>query len=256
MTKEMALHEAAAAYGGGGGSVLAIDVGGSKIIAAIVDGEGAVVDRRDAGLRPDVTASGLTEMIVGMKEGLFGANPGIARGITRAGMTIPGVADMRRGVWVYACFSGIGDFDVAGKLGPRLGLEVHIGNDANLCAYAEMVYGVCRDDPDFIWVTVSNGVGSGVVSGGRLMDGATSCAAELGHIVVEEDGETCPCGNVGCLEAHASGPAIARRYHKGLEAAGRAPAAGAPASAREVAERARMGDAAAAEAYEHAGRCL
>lgn len=90
--------------------------------------------------------------------------------------------------------------DVAGVLSAHTGLRVEIGNDANLGAIAEHRFGVARDIDDFIYVMLSDGVGAGLVLGGRLYEGAVGAAGEFGHITVARDGYICRCGNRGCIE--------------------------------------------------------
>jgi len=98
---------------------------------------------------------------------------------------------------------------------------------------AEKRYGGCRDCNDYLWVTVSNGVGCGLVLNGNIYRGTFGGAGEFGHIVVEKNGPLCPCGHKGCIEAVAAGPAIARRYKS---------ITGKSCSAAEIADLARNGD--------------
>ncbi|MBR7149452.1 MAG: ROK family protein, partial [Oscillospiraceae bacterium] len=121
-------------------------------------------------------------------------------------------ADPKEGLWVYACFSGISDYPIRRRMEERFGLSVQIENDVNACAWAEKIYGGCRDCDDFLWVTVSNGVGGGLVLNGRIYDGAYGGGGEFGHIIVEDGGRLCPCGHKGCMEAMAAGPGISARY--------------------------------------------
>ena len=135
------------------------------------------------------------------------------------GATIPGVADPKRGYWVYAPFSGIADFPIAEELQKRYERPVFADNDVNACAWAEKVFGVCQDVDNFVWITISNGIGGGLVLDGKVYPGKFSGAAEIGHFNVVEDGAPCGCGNRGCLEATAAGPAIARSYRELVDAA-------------------------------------
>lgn len=76
-----------------------------------------------------------------------------------------------------------------------------IDNDVNACALGERMYGCCKDTDDFAWITISNGVGGAIFSSGQLIRGFSNGAGEIGHIVVEPDGNLCPCSHRGCLEA-------------------------------------------------------
>ena len=92
------------------------------------------------------------------------------------------------------------DIDIAARLRERLGMAVHVGNDANLGALAEWTFGVGRGADDLIYVMLSDGVGAGLILNGRPYEGAGGAAGELGHVAVVDGGYVCRCGNRGCLE--------------------------------------------------------
>lgn len=211
--------------------IFACDIGGSKLLCGILDRQGKVIDTSKRQLAPDITCDEIEAYILDIYISLTAANPEYE--LTVCGMTIPGLADPERGIWVYACFSGISDYPIAERMSAKLGMPVYIENDVNACAYAEKIYGACRDCDDYLWVTVSNGVGGGLVLGGKVYAGAFGGAGEFGHIVVWEDGPVCPCGHRGCMEAVAAGPGISRRYEA---------LTGIKRSALEISELARRGD--------------
>ena len=137
--------------------------------------------------------------------------------IQAIGVNIPGLAEPVSGTWVYACFSGIRNFPIAKILGEKFGKPVFIENDVNACALAEKYFGACREVDNFLWVTVSNGVGGGLVLQGDIFSGSFGNAGEIGHFCVEENEREairCGCGNFGCLEAQAAGPGIVKRFKK------------------------------------------
>jgi glucokinase len=101
-------------------------------------------------------------------------------------------------------------FPLRARLAERCGLPVFVDNDAKALALGEGWTGAARGVDDYIGMVVSTGVGGGIVSGGRLLDGALGNAGHIGHVIVEPEGQTCVCGARGCLEAEASGSAIAR----------------------------------------------
>ncbi len=94
----------------------------------------------------------------------------------------------------------------------RFKLPVYLANDANAAACAEHVFGTAKKINDFVYITVSTGIGGGIFVGGKLVEGAGFAAGEVGHIPVVVNGNLCGCGRKGCLEAHASGTAVAKRY--------------------------------------------
>ena len=214
--------------------VFACDIGGSKLLFGFVDEAGNIIDTRKTALPSDITVDKIEEFICNFYNLLLKSNPDCKP--IRCGMTIPGLADSKLGIWVYACFSGISDYPISERMEKKLGLPVYIENDVNACALAEKKYGATKDCNDYLWVTVSNGIGGGLILGGRIYQGAFGGAGEFGHIVVEEDGPVCPCGHRGCAEAVAAGPAIAKRYEK---------TTGVYKSAAEISDLARGGDATA-----------
>ncbi|MBR3893881.1 MAG: ROK family protein [Clostridia bacterium] len=214
--------------------VFACDIGGSKLLCGFVNESGEILDTERIALPWDLTTADLEAHLERIYTLLCHRNPDCQA--VSCGMTIPGLADVKTGVWVYACFSGISDYPIAARMGEKLCLPVFIENDVNACAVAERTYGACRDCDDFLWVTVSNGVGGGLFLGGSLYVGRFGGAGEIGHVIVEENGPICPCGHRGCLEAVAAGPAVSKRYEA---------LTGQQKSAAEIAALARDGNAAA-----------
>ena len=115
-----------------------------------------------------------------------------------------GLAGVRLGV----IFPSWAEVNVADFFGERLGIPVHVGNDANLGALAEATFGAGRTSRNVFYVMLSEGIGGGVVIDGQIYLGQTGAAGELGHIVVNPDGQVCRCGNRGCLATVAGGAAL------------------------------------------------
>jgi len=220
----------------------ACDIGGTKLLCGLVTKDGEIIDTRKCPAPTEVTGEKLEAIIEKFYHELRESNPEWE--IDRCGMNVPGLADPRTGLWVYAPFSGIKDYPVAERMGKRLGLPVSIENDVNACAWAEKIFGACKDCDDFLWVTVSTGVGGGLVLGGKVYSGAFGGGGEFGHVVVEPGGPECSCGHKGCIESLAAGPAIARRYQKKT---------GQSLPAIEIAKLARQGDPAAKEILDETG---
>ena len=232
-------------------NILAIDIGGSQFRTAVatvsdapVSGGGLqfATDSRRV-LAPDCTKE---KLFVMLEESIAESAPD--GNYERIGITIPGLADPAGGIWVYACFSGIRDVPIAKILSEKYNKPVFIENDVNACALAERRFGICKETKDFLWITVSNGIGGGLVLGGEVYAGHFGNAGEIGHFsVVDEHGFLCGCGNYGCLEAEAAGPGIARRYAALLKK--ETP----DLSAEQVAALARTGDTAAKLVFEITG---
>ena len=252
---------------------LAIDIGGSKLLTALVSRRAAAAPQllgiahrrltRDCGQEGVLSA---IESAVAETLRSTGADIGELLGI---GALIPGLADPEKGLWVYAPFSGIGDFPIAKILKERYGKPVAVENDVNACAWAEKIFGACKDVDYFLWITVSNGIGGGLVLDGKVYPGPFGGAAEIGHVKIVENGAKCGCGGRGCLEAEAAGPAIARRFAEGLAQADSATLRrvadyrkkegicdDARLDAKQIADLARAGDALAKEVFDTSGHYI
>ncbi len=228
--------------------ILCIDIGGSKILTGIVDETGKVLTKRkrlfDHPDKQQVVDAILQESEAVLSENSWRETP--AEEISCIGASIPGLTDSKAGLWVYAPFSKIENLNVRELLESRFHKPAFLENDGNICAIGEKRFGHTRDVDDFLWVTVSNGVGAGLVLNGRLYEGAFKGAGELGHVKVVDHGAPCPCGGRGCLETYAAAPGIVRRYQ---ELTG----SGESITALAVSELARSGDAAALQIFQDEG---
>jgi len=174
------------------------------------------------------------------------------------GMASPGPLDPKTGV-VFATpnIPEWQNFPLTEKLSQHFGVPAHLDNDANLAALGEWKFGTGRGHHDLLYLTISTGIGGGVIINDCLLHGHHGLAAELGHVTVLADGPACSCGYKGHLEALASGPAIVRYVREQLEAGQRSALSDATdLNARTVAEAAGHGDALARSAYERAGKYL
>jgi glucokinase len=190
----------------------AVDLGGSKILSVIAqdDGRRLAEDRRPTSAEegPEVV---LGRIVGSLEEAL--AKAGLRPGeLAAVGICSPGPCDIDAGVIRSAPnLPGWRDVPVCRYLEERLGVPSRLENDANAAALGEHVYGAGRGCRHLIYITVSTGIGGGLIIDGRLYRGATGLAGELGHMTIDPDGSLCGCGNRGCLEALASGRAIAAR---------------------------------------------
>jgi glucokinase len=154
------------------------------------------------------------------------------------------------------------DVPLADQLGKALGRPVFLGNDGNLAALAEQRCGAGQGQADLVYITVSTGIGGGIVSDGQLIFGQRGLGGEVGHMTVEASGPSCNCGNVGCLEALASGMAIARQARELVTAGARTRIADLVngdlerVEAKVVHEAARQGDVVAVDLFRRAGMYL
>ena len=193
------------------GLIGALDIGGTKTIAALSEANGHIVSMRqfatntcDAYKHLENCTQHLLALCAEM-----GIESGALRGL---GVAVPGIVDEGRAVLIFAPFAKWHHIDVRGYFSSALGItNVLAENDTNICALGERCFGHRDTYNDFIWATLSTGIGSGVMLEGKLRRGKDNCAGELGHVKVAYDApKRCPCGQLGCLEAHASGTAIAK----------------------------------------------
>ena len=229
-------------------AVLAIDIGGSKIMTGVVSENAEIYAKNTAELSYPITKAGLLKVIVELCGKTLAEYKG--DNVAAVGAAIPGLADPANGRWVYASFSGISDFPIAKLLKEQLKLPVFIDNDVNACAIGEMHFGACANVKDFLWLTISNGIGGCVIADGNVLKGANGFTGEIGHINVADEGFLCQCGNRGCLEAEAAGPAIKRRYQV---ISGESDDT---INAETIAEKARQGEKYAIEVYKQTGTYL
>jgi glucokinase len=183
-------------------------------------------------------------------------------GVLAAGLGIPATIDHDRGLAIHAVNLTITDVPIRDLMQERIGLPVFVDNDANVAALAEHLYGAGRGAQNVVLLTIGTGIGGGLILNGEVYRGSTGAAAELGHIVIEENGPKCQgnCPNHGCVEALASGTAIAKAGKAAAErdpdsALGKALAEG-PIAGRTVTELALAGDGPATEVVAQAGRHL
>jgi glucokinase len=240
--------------------VLAVDLGGTQIRAALITPDLAVHARRAV---PTDSEEGIDAVL-----GRIAALAAAVREETEAqglpapiGVSIssPGPLDPWRGVVVLAPnLVGWRDVVVAPRIAEALELPAFLERDTNVAVIGEWRYGAARGTRDAIYITVSTGIGGGIVSDGRLIVGRNGTAGEVGHVTVELDGPVCGCGGVGHVEAIASGTALARDARELLaRGAGDSPLARLAADGREVdaelvARAAEAGDRACAALLEHA----
>ncbi|MCH8051145.1 MAG: ROK family protein [Chloroflexi bacterium] len=240
----------------------AIDLGGTNVraIVAGLDGKISGDDRR-----PSRASDGLDATIETLLASLAHAcsEAGVEASALRGlGVATPGWVDTERGI-VPAAPQLIGwrDVPLVEMLQERLGLTVRLENDANAAALGENAFGAGRGTRHMLYITVSTGVGAGIIVDGRLYGGAKGSAGEIGHTIVDPSGPPCGCGKHGCLESLSSGTAIARRAAQAADRGDSAALAGirereGRLGARQVADAARQGDAASIAIYEEAGYFL
>ncbi len=191
---------------------IAVDLGGTNIRAARYTPSGVLLARAKRPTQPPETDEPLLERVLATIQEVMPGEADQANGFEVKAISIgaPGPLNPHTGVVLRAPnLPGWVDFPLKQKIETWFHIPTEIGNDANLAAMAEWKFGAGRGQDDVLYLTISTGIGGGVISGGRLITGVNGLATELGHVVVAPDGPVCGCGQRGHLEALASGPAIA-----------------------------------------------
>lgn len=227
-------------------AVLGIDFGHSHVQVAVADLAHNVLAERHRDLDVNHRATEALDSSAELASEVL-AEAGIDRSrVIGVGIGIPGPVDREHGTAGSATIlPGWVGLRIADAMQARLGLAVAIENDANLGALAELTWGAGRDCTNFAYIKAATGIGAGLVIDGELLHGASGTAGEIGHTTLNERGALCYCGNRGCLETVASGPAITRLVAEGN---GEAP------TLPEVIARAADGDVRCRRAISDAGR--
>jgi glucokinase len=205
--------------------VIAVDLGGTRIRAAIIQPDGTRLARIDRPTPKDEgPAAVVAACIDAARDSRAAAPEAVAADLCGIGVSSPGPVDPRTGVVVETPNIGakFKDIPLAAALGEALGLPAFLDRDTNVAALGERAFGAARDCDDFIYLTVSTGVGGSIVTGGELLHGPDGLAGELGHIPVSLDGPRCGCGGIGHVEAYASGAGLAKLAQAAVEE-GRSP---------------------------------
>lgn len=236
--------------------VLGLDFGGTKLAAGLVDlQQGNVLARRSMPTPVSGGAAAGLQAMLAMAQVLIATAPAP---VQRVGISFGGpVAADGRTVRLSMHVAGWENFPLATHVEEALGLPATVANDGDAAALAEYHFGAGQGVRHLLYLTVSTGIGGGVIIDGRLHRGERAWAGEVGHQVLKPDGPPCPCGRNGCLEALASGLSIAREARvrlQGPDGATSALAAIPPAglTAQHVAEAAAAGDALARAVWNEA----
>lgn len=194
---------------------IGIDIGGTSIKGAAVDSNGKVYEsftmpfvKEDSGEKIITELAKLVKQYI-KEQGLEGKIAGM-------GIGCPGSIDIEKGVVNYANNLGWNNLPIAKIMQETLPYPVRLINDANAAALGEAKFGAGKSYENIILLTLGTGVGGGIIVNGKLYEGNEGKGAELGHMVVELDGEQCSCGRKGCLEAYASATALIRETKKSM----------------------------------------
>ena len=229
--------------------IVAVDIGGTHIRAAAYQPDN-ITPLYHQRTRSHATEAGVFDRVVqtiksvwqdGKVDAIGIASPGPLDPHTGTILDTPNIPE-----WV--------NFPLGPKLAEHFGVPVFLDNDANMAGLAEWQYGAGQGHNDLVYLTISTGIGGGVISNGHLLQGYRGMGGELGHILIDPDGPVCGCGHRGHAESFSSGTAIARYFCEQIEAGQTSTLQAEPnPSAAQIADAAVQGDALANSAFERAG---
>jgi len=191
--------------------ILGIDLGGSKTLAAVVDPRGRVVCSHENVTPATQGREAIIQCIVdSAHDALQEARLAMSE-ISAVGIGAAGISNPEAGIlFTSPNLPGLREILLGDIIQEKLGRKTFIINDANAAALGELYYGAARNARNFVYITISTGIGGGVVIDGNIYTGAIGIAGEVGHMTIDDNGPACNCGNRGCWEALASGTALTR----------------------------------------------
>src|SRR5487761_175057 len=196
---------------------LGIDIGGTKVAAGMVTARGEILSK----VRVPMSSRGSEAEGLGAVERAiataFESEPKRRASVAAIGISSPGPLDPRKGIIInppnLPCWQ---NFPLAAKVRQLHRVPTFVDNDANAAALAEAIWGAGRGYESVFYATLGTGIGTGVILNGRIYHGRTGAAAEGGHVSIDYHGPKCACGKLGCIEALAAGPAVAKRARERL----------------------------------------
>ncbi len=197
---------------------LGVDLGGTKILTAVTNSQGKMLSR-DHSITPATKGheSVIQSILESAHRALEQANVAISE-LTAVGVGAPGLSNPETGIlFTSPNLPGWRDVPLRDIVQERLGKKTFLINDANAAALGEFNFGVARGVRNFIYITLSTGIGGGIVIDGKIYSGAIGAAGEVGHMTIDDEGPICNCGNRGCWETLASGTALAREARRRIK---------------------------------------
>ncbi len=239
--------------------VLAVDIGGTKIMTALISGDGSILAQDRCPTLAEEGAQAVIDRLFAAVDSLMSRNNAPSSQLCGISIAAAGVIDSNKGlITVSPNLPGWRDVPLGEMVREKYRVDTFLVNDASAAALGEHRFGAGRGVSNLVLLTLGTGIGGGIIINDKLYDGVCGSAGEIGHMVIETDGPECGCGNRGCLEALASGTAVARdaisRISKGEESSLVDMVGGEIGSitAEEVATAARNGDSLALDVLSRA----
>lgn len=193
---------------------IGIDLGGTKILIGLISDEGKIIHS----IKKSTPGSKRIDDIMNLTFETIDStitHAGIKiKEISGIGVAAPGIVDEKNGLLLYAPNWNLRNLPIKKLLNEKFSIPVRVANDVNAAAIGELHFGHGKKEKSFFWITISTGIGGALVINRSLLLGNSGLAGEIGHMIIDENGPDCTCGRKGCLEALASGPAIANIARK------------------------------------------
>ena len=199
-----------------GTNVIGVDMGGTKILSAVIDVKGNILGTAKVPTKAGRGASEVIDRIADCVRKAIDESGVAAESIQAIGIGAPGPLDPATGVVIFAPNLGWRDVPLKAELEARLGFPTFVDNDVNVGTLGEHVFGAGRGVQNVVGIFVGTGIGGGIILQGELFHGASKTAGEIGHIIVKAGGPRCGCGTRGCLEAMASRTAMAKQFRRAI----------------------------------------
>jgi glucokinase len=197
--------------------VVGIDLGGTNIVVGTIAEDGSeLLGLVSEPTLPDQGGDAVIARIVKLARASMAQAKG--KEIVGVGIGSPGPLDTKTGIVILTPNLGWVNMPLRDRVADTLKLPTVLDNDANCAIYGEWWRGAAQGVEHVIGLTIGTGIGGGIILGGQIYHGASDVAGEIGHMTIDANGRLCKCGNQGCLEAYASGPAIAVRAVEGIQA--------------------------------------
>jgi glucokinase len=201
--------------------IVGVDLGGTNIVAGALPEDGSrQIAMRSEPTRAEQGADAVVERIARIIDAVIAetiAETGARRdAFIGVGIGSPGPLDREKGIVIVTPNLGWRNFPLRDRVSAAVGIPASLDNDANCATLGEWWCGAAKGGRNVVGMTIGTGIGGGLILDGQLYHGASDVAGEIGHTTIDSTGRRCKCGNYGCLEAYASGPAIADRAREAL----------------------------------------
>ena len=197
---------------------LGIDLGGTNVAAAVVDGNGTILGKASLPTPRGVPAEQVADQMAAAARAALEAAAMSLEDVASVGIGSPGAIEPESGTLKFWSNLNFHNVPLTALMEARLGKEIYLENDANAAALGEYAAGAGKGSQSMVLITLGTGVGGGAILNGKLYTGFNYAGMELGHFVIEHGGRPCTCGRQGCFEAYCSATALIKRTRQAMEA--------------------------------------